>query len=354
MLDARMERKDRLPSREFLVLRDRVEHCREEYLASLGAIRAPLGEMCAQFYTQRIRRVSPKPLLGEYLPWLLGDVFAIDPDQVRRVANAWLPLYLHVLAIDDLLDETSDVDRATLPIVSSVLAERAFAEYLALLGPRMDFWSGFEDFFLTTGAAGAREMTEARGRVASITPNEIRRLGEKIELVKICYSSLVLAAGLDISELHLSALGDFEIGVQLLDDVSDWDEDFAIGSFTPLLALALRGANGKGGLSPTLVLSRLVSTGALGLCLDEAIERLERASAVIVSRRESAGAILLTTMISDARWLRAEEDAVREVIVREGERLDQVDPELLVAVSPRLRAALAKLDSSIKVVAQSS
>jgi hypothetical protein len=313
--------------------------------------------MCAQFYELRVNRVRPKPLLGEYLPWLLGDLFGMKSIHTTRIAKAWLPLYLHVLAVDDLLDESTDVDRSALPIVVSVFAERAFAEYLAIFGPDPRFWSRFEDFFLSTGAAGAREMQQGRGRISSITPDDLRRTGEKIDLVKICYSSLALANGFEPSEIELAALSDFETGVQLLDDISDWDEDLAIGSFTPLLALAFRGvdvASCSQRSEPTDVLARLVSSGALGQCLDEGAERLERASAILTLRPRSPGVRLLTSMIANARWLRDQERAVSRLIQEESDRLGEVEVGRTVRRSPRLQKALLELGDSIKVVAQSS
>lgn len=356
MLAQQVDRKQRSPSKEVLGLQARVERTRREYLRHLHALPEPLGAICAQFYEQRVGRVSPRPLLGEYLPWLLADLFGMKPSHTTRMAKAWLPLYLHVLAVDDLLDEAADVDRSVLPIVASVFSERAFSEYLAIFGPDPRFWSRFEDFFLSTGAAGAREMQLGRGRVTSITSAELRRTGEKIDLVKICYSSLALVNGREPSELHLAALSDFETGVQLLDDISDWDEDLAIGSFTPLLALAFDGVDeaDRRRQTPSDVLARLVASGALGQCLDEAAERLERALAILASHPRSPGVRLMTAMIANAHWLRGRERAVSRLVDEESWRLGETDLGRIVVRSPRLQTALDELGRSIKVVAQSS
>lgn len=343
---------------EVLRMRSRALRTRRKYLARLRTLPEPLGGLCADFYEQRVNRVRPKPLLGEYLPWMLGDLCGIPETRVARVAEAWLPAYLHVLAIDDLLDQTADVDRATLPIVSSVFAEQAFVSYALLFGSDERFWSRFEAFFFRTGAAGAREIVLARGRVSSVSPTELRRAGEKIDVVKVCYVSLALANGVDPEERHLAALEDFAVGIQLFDDISDWEEDFAIGSFTPLLALGFRDANdaersNRAG-DRRHVLARLVVSGALKQCLSEGEERLARSAAAAGFHDRSSGMRFVRSLIADLRSLRREDKAVAVLIDDARRQFGEVELDELVKRSARVRSALERFIGKIQVVAQSS
>ena len=343
------------PQRELLGYRRAVLRARNELLGSLRALPEPLGEVCAEFYEQRVRRASPKPLLGEYLPWMLGDLLGAAPSTTLRLTAAWLPLYLHVLAIDDWLDDEVDVDRQTLPIVSSVFAERAFQTYLAIFGSDSRFWPRFERFFLRTGAAGTREMVFARNRIPSITPDDLLAAGEKIDLIKICLLSLVLATGQELKDAHLAALDDFAIGVQLLDDIGDWEQDLAVGNFTPLLAMAFADTDERRGIdSPQEVLARLVATGALGRCLDEGADRLERAAAMASQGTRSRGARFLAATVTAMRSVRRESDAVLQILEEDDASADNADVGERLRQDPRLARALLSLQHSIRIVAQSS
>ncbi len=342
------------PNRVLRGFRSAVQRARRDQLAGLRTLPEPLGDLCAGFYEQRVRRASPKPLLGEYLPWMIGDLLAADRASTSRLTAAWLPLYLHVLAIDDWLDEESDIDRQTLPIVSTVLAERAFQAYLLIFGSDPRFWARFDGFFLRTGVAGAREMLLARHHIATITPSDLRATGEKIDLVKICYLAQALAMGHDPSDAHLAALDDFAVGVQLLDDIGDWEGDLAIGNFTPLLALAYARDNPSQFGKPREVLARLVASGALAQCLDEAVYRLGRAAAIASRSPRGRGAQFLRATVDALESVRGECDAVSRIIQEDREGDVDADLALLLQRDGRLTTAVDMLRDSIEIVAQSS
>lgn len=336
-----------------LGLRADAVRTRRRYLAKLRRLPAPLGSLCADFYTQRVTRVRPKPLLGEYLPWLLADLLAIPSRVTERIVEGWLGWYLHVMAIDDLLDGPREAG-PLLPIVAGVFAEQGHLAFVRELGSDAQFWNPLDRYLLRMAAAGAREIEDHRGKVTSISARDFEGLGQKIELVKVCYFSLVLAAKIKPQRQHLEALEDFAVGIQVFDDISDWEEDLAVGNFTPLLSVALRDIGGnRRAPSHEEVLLRLVETEALATCVEEGASRLSRAATASGFRPDAAGTRLLQSLAADLRALDRTRITVAGVIKEQRALWPDLDDERLVRVA-RLRAALSGLASHIRTVAQSS
>ena len=75
---------------------------------------------------------------------------------------------------------------------------------------------------------------------------------------------------------------------------------------------------------------------------------------MVSHRPEAAGVSLLSTMTSNTRWLRRQEQKAARILTREGARVGLASPAGVLAISARARSAVAALDRSIKVVAQSS
>ncbi len=352
---ARRSEGRRARSEQLLWLRAETIRTRKEYLRRLRALPQPIGEACAAFYERRVDRVRPKPLLGEYLPWLLGDLAGIARSTTARVAECWLPFYLQVLAVDDLLDTPSS-DEATLPIVAGVFSEQGHAGYARLLGSDERFWAPFETYVLRMAAAGAREMQMRRNRIARISAQDWIEAGEKIELVKVCYLSLVLAEGKRPDPEHLRALQDFAVGIQLFDDISDWEEDFAIGNYTPLLVRAfVHGTADVGDVSANSdrVFLRIVETGALENCAAEGEERLTRAAVRSGFETTSRGMRFLTGLTDDLRSIRTRAAALGGFIT-EVRRTFPAGEEANLLGDARLRERLTELRTTLRVVAQSS
>lgn len=331
---------------------------RASCMKDLNELPEPVASLARAFYQRRVERVAPKPLLGEYLPWMLRAMAGLPrSSEVDAASRAWLLLYLHVLAIDDLVD-VAPSQNSTLPIVSSVLLRAAIAGYSVLFPASSPFWRDFDELYFETAVAGAREVLETRGRLPTVDPGAIDRLSEKLALVRLCHGSLLRAAGRgEPSERELAALRNFGRSVQLFDDVSDWEDDFSSGNFTPLLALAIS----RSGLGlpfsairsqpPEEMLLHLVETGAMEECLHESTVGFREALEPGPTHHagDFVGALIDTT-----EWLRQRAGHVRRLAVTERQRL--AEPTSLAAFkrSKRLQAAVADFRTEIQVVAQSS
>ncbi len=329
---------------------------RREYLKYLRSLPDPLGSLCATFYEQRVKRVAPKPLLGEYLPWFIGDLLGIPTTVTSRVAACWLPLYLQILAIDDLLDRSAETQPELLPIVATVFGEQGHLAYMRLLGNDDRFWEPFNRYWLRMGVAGAREIQLRRGKIARISPHDWAAAGEKIELVKVCYTSLALASGRNPRPEDLRALEDFAVGSQLFDDISDWEEDLAIGNFTPLLSRAFRGKKPIT-LTRDGSLVRIVESGALASCIAECERRFERAAARSGFDPGSRGIRFLRLLVANLRELGRLEVAAAVALARQKRRVDHPGHTERTGQLTRdegVTRVLRRLDESIRVVAQSS
>lgn len=178
-----------------------------------AAGRPGLGIPVVAHLRVRLRRSRLPVSLGESVPTIFGDLLQIRGQHANRYALAWMYLYHHSLLVDDLTDGHADSDTSNAS-TAAYLLDRALQLWSSCGGLTGSLVTAFERYYAEQMTAGAEPV----GAVDS--------LGRRGALVK--YFATVVTTetqGRLLSENEERGVESILAGFQLLDDVTDYEED---------------------------------------------------------------------------------------------------------------------------------
>ena len=259
--------------------------CREAFFRDLEHLPDELHEVVVNNYNERVARCQGKPMLGEYIPWFLADMIPLkNRDMLQAIAPAWLGLYTYTIFMDDLLDITGKPDAGPLLLASGLLLQRGLSNLYQALPPGAANRAQISSFWLAAANAVLKELQHHKGQLQSFNEEDINSLGEKVSLLSLCASCILVADGYeDVSDGVLKPVEAFATGMQLLDDMTDWEEDWRSGNFTHILTRTFSFLRYEGevidpksaDLTSSEVLTAIVLTGSLEDCLSRGIGFVE-------------------------------------------------------------------------------
>lgn len=209
------------------------------FFASLGGVPDVLRQTIEDHLANRIRRANGRPLLGEYVPELLGELIGIEDRSVAtRFAQPVMNVYVATLMTDDLLDRNDSVDPSLVSASASLLVQRGLTGLFRFL-PAQPTADLVDRYFERAAAAAVEEVTARRGRIQPYSEVDVSQLAEKGALLKLVAQLMLLAHEKTFGDATEQVLNNLLVGVQLLDDITDWREDWQARHFTHLLTLAL-------------------------------------------------------------------------------------------------------------------
>lgn len=345
---------------------DIVQSTRHAFLAELASLPRPLDRVARDAYLTRVKRGNGRAVLGEYAPWLIADLCGLERDAIsQEFLVAWLDIYSYIIFIDAAIDEPSLDERSYLLIASGLLLERGMIR-IARLGSEGDQMLEATDQHLTeTAIAAVKELAQHRWKLHDYSNKEVRELGRKVAALKICARYVLLQTGeASIGDLPLGAIDDFCTAIQLLDDITDWEEDLLAGNFTMpltlvqqrLFAYGITNALEPGGLSKDEILVAMIATGALEETLDNSIQRLS--SPQFYSRTNGTDASetgqFLSRLRDNCHWCCEILAEAREIITSEFEQCSSRNWPSELMKRPNARRAAVMVTVVLPVIAQSS
>src|ERR1035437_6034440 len=180
------------------------------------------------------------PRASAYLPLLLAEPFQInEPFIVNEAAFANLCLDVFSRAVDCCTDNPKGSDPILIHL-GSLCMGKAVQVYGNLL-PRGDgFWKYWEQY-LKEASLSEQFLWRHRGSFVPFGEDDFAMQGTKSSLIKVSaalYASLTNRWGiLDEIEIGLNAIA---TGVQIIDDLLDWEEDLGARIYTFPLVLGQR------------------------------------------------------------------------------------------------------------------
>lgn len=215
----------------FAQWRDPVKECVDNYEAYLRGL--PMSEgLLAQ---RRARWVEPFGPMPYYLPFWLSEVFPqVLPEEVHHVAIVNVFLYHYYTIKDDAMDLKH------LDVKATLIADVILGEALRRLAEAGVVDSMFyRDLSRYMNEAVHAELRLIDHGDTPFSEDDFDALGRKASLAKVSVSALATIN----KDRHLyptieQGLDHMAVGVQLLDDLVDWDEDLRSGRFTYPLYLA--------------------------------------------------------------------------------------------------------------------
>lgn len=288
-----------------------VASARRALLARMEAISPALAQVVVDTISERQGDVE-NPSLGEAWPWLLADLAGIPNRRVRSVSQAWEAIYFYTLLLDRQCDEPWRHTGPEEVLAGSLLFEIGLGDLIGLTAGTP--WQKLVRGAIEEAIRG--QMSDVAHHVAKGGLEETRAsaAGKNSGFV-VCAAAFAVVADTDPT-----ALVDFTrstlLALQHLDDLGDFETDYRVGNFTPLLSLSpelLRheDAAQRSGTPRPAILAALAESGALDATLTEAKTLLKTSYEKIMlsysASVESAGRQFLRELDSEL------EDALRSV-----------------------------------------
>jgi hypothetical protein len=170
---------------------------------------------------------------------LVAEPFGVkDWGLIEEATFASLCLDVFSHAVDDIADDP-DSDNILLAHVGSLLLAKAAQVYAQLVAGDKRFWGCWERY-LEQASEAERCLRQHRvDRLSSFEPTSFVMLGQKSALINMSaalYASLT--EGWDLLEPLEQGLMAVATGIQLIDDLIDWEQDAMSGTYTYPLVLA--------------------------------------------------------------------------------------------------------------------
>lgn len=263
------------------VFQDEVEACRQAFMEELQALPEPLNKVAIQTYAKKLERGKGLPLLGEYAPWLIADLAGVmDSNAMRELILPWLSVYTYIVFIDDVVDEHSKKNKELLLIAAGILLERGITQMYNLSPNTKALLAAVDKYLTDTAVAALSELKKHRFSIKSYSDQEVKALGQKVAALKLCTVYILSSRGVkEIGDMDLMAIDYLNTGIQLLDDITDWEDDWRKGNFTPLLTLTFQRL-ADSGINRALTPNKLKSDEVLlGMVTTKSLEELLEKSA---------------------------------------------------------------------------
>jgi hypothetical protein len=210
-----------------------VLNIRNQFYDFAKNLNSELGTILINHFNERIKRANETLMLGEYAPFIFGDLFKISYESINKVAFTWFLMYEYSLLLDDLLDKERENWKLEL-LSSQILLDNSFKKFFLAINNQIDIYNSFEKYRKESIDAMISELKCSN--MKSIRSNVIIQ-GRKAALVKFCVSYMInIDKKREISEEEESILDNICAGIQLLDDLTDFMEDHIEGRLNLMLS----------------------------------------------------------------------------------------------------------------------
>lgn len=274
-----------LTSLHFLsAFQTKVKNLRQGLYRFAHSYPSPLDVILINHYEERLRRAHGHPMLGEYAPFMVGDLFALRPHAIEQLAFPWLLLYEYSLLLDDLIDQERVFSRSEL-LLSQMLLTSSCNEYRRLIGESRSPWAAYDSYQHEWLLGMLNEMQALSFKEACSPLEMVNQQGRKSAIVKFCAASLVyLDKGRLLSSQEQQGIDHICSGIQLLDDLTNVLEDHREGRHNFILELThqwfkatLSHARvGWASLNTNQLTFALVYSGSIGRSWNAAADELEK------------------------------------------------------------------------------
>lgn len=217
-------------------LNRKVEENRKLFVEYAKSLPSPLEKILLAHYNDRLIKAGDNPMLGEYAPFMLGDLLSINEKFVDQLSFPWFLLYEYSLLLDDLLDNKSRDDWKYELLVSQILLDYSVGCFKIIFGQDQYISSSFDNYRKESVESMLVEMSKSLIMKSEISDQAILDQGRKAAFVKFCATTMVyLDKRRELSRNEQSGIDALCCGIQLLDDVHDVIEDHISGQMNILL-----------------------------------------------------------------------------------------------------------------------
>ncbi|MEX1138903.1 MAG: hypothetical protein WEF53_06140 [Bacteroidota bacterium] len=219
----------------FSVFQGDVKILRESLYRYAETLPPPLTLTLINHYEERIKRAQGLPMLGEYTPFILGDLFNLKPEVFDKITLPWFLMYEYTLLLDDLIDLPRISVQRELAL-SQVLLSSSFNEFRRILGDDESLWTTIDSYLHQWLVGSLHEVDSGDMREEWYGQEALRQQGRRAAIAKLCAAALVYLDQKRLPTAHEErGLDHFCSGFMLLDDLADVHEDYKEGRQNSLL-----------------------------------------------------------------------------------------------------------------------
>jgi hypothetical protein len=228
-----------------------IQQLKDAYFGFIQSLEPPLAHLASAYDAffpplkrdhgrdegQFIHPVDPGPL-DILLPFMFAETFSLSPDDSFAIAFSGMFGFFSVLAYDDMFDQQILLDPDRL-LLQNLLYTKALSYLHALFEQASPFWHYYRAYFGEYFRAISTERKLHCKLISAYDKAELYEIARgKSAPRKILLAAMAIRDGNDTSEKieTLSAsLDACAIADQILDDITDWREDFSDRRFSYLL-----------------------------------------------------------------------------------------------------------------------
>lgn len=178
-----------------------------------------------------------------YIPWMLGEVFGMDSEMLLKIGKAWWLTVMDIVITDHAVDQQLP-KIATIPLVQQHIRIHAERLYREAFGDSEVFWSKYHPSMTQHWNAVAHEVYCMEQHQQPYTYDEMKQVYEdKTAIIRALIAVMAEMSGKpDFVEPLNRFYSRVTLTDQLLDDASDWKDDFSEGRYTMPVVQALQSA----------------------------------------------------------------------------------------------------------------
>ncbi len=269
-----------LTSVDFLsTFQTKVKSLRQDLYRHAQSFPSPLNSTLINHYEERVRRACGLPMLGEYAPFMMGDLLIIKPRTIELLNFPWLLLYEYTLLLDDVIDQPRKFSQREL-VLSQMLLASSLDEFKRVLGDSQQLWAAYYSYQREWLIGSLHEMDLSSHEKTSFPSEVISQQARRAAIAKFCAASLLF---LDQHRLPTpreeSGIDHFCAGIMVLDDLTDVLEDHIEGRRNFLLETTREWSNANIPRESITWTTLSIDQLTIGLVYSGAISRSWKAAA---------------------------------------------------------------------------
>jgi len=219
------------------------------------------------------------------LPFWLKGAFRLDSETCRNMAEGFTAGLFYFLIQDAVMDTAPGEYKGDLLPLGNLFLIDFLDKYRSLFPEASNFWAYFRNYFVEWAESVIWEQQEHQRQNKTYAREDLILVAHKAAPLKIPSAAACILGGCkDEIEKLASCIDHIVITIQLLDDLSDWRDDHAIGSCSFFLSLVMNycGIENFDGLDESHVRKAVY----MGGILDEMFEIVHENHSVIKSVSE--------------------------------------------------------------------
>ncbi len=253
---------------------------RKSLFEELDGISTDFGNEARKILETKLRSNNNTPLLGELFPWIIKDLVNANIESTHKISVGWLAIYLYTLFLDEHVDNPKPLEPNKF-LAGSLLAKTGLLQ-ISRFTNNTPYENSIDKAF--SFSAKNQQLDTKFQKEKTETDFKEKYSEGKNHIVLVCAGALA-AENSKHAEFITTFTKNLLLTLQYLDDIADYQEDFASDNFTVLLNDAFKNNSELNLLlKPNTnreLLRELVVTGALQRVVEKIISLLNQSILLI-------------------------------------------------------------------------